>query len=229
MTYIPPTLEESGSQGIAVLRDRHRGETAYLIGKGPSLANLCADMIGPGPVITLNQAVLVVQTLGLPNRVYAMQLDGMETEDPDTIPRPCDTCHLVGWKRPPVVDPYPGIATVFLRHFSSWCLHGRPNRYVIDKEFYPEPSTPSVLQAIGLARWMGAGSIVMVAFDHLATGDAGYFDEAAYPPETIARMRRNLELTRPFALDALDRFGPYSFMQPPRRGAEQTLRIEEAA
>lgn len=227
--YIAPTLEQSTSTSIAVLRDRHRGETCYVIGKGPSLANLRYTDIGPGVVITLNEAIVPVQQLGLPQPIYAFQLDGAAMPDPDVTPRPCGTCAELGWKRPPVVDPYPGIAVVFLRHFSSWCLHLRPNRYVIDQEFYQEPSTPSVLQAIAFARFIGATSLVMVAFDHLVTGDSSYFEQKIYTDSEMARLRRNLELTRPFALDALDRFGPHSYLLPAKRGEVQQLNIEEAA
>ncbi len=38
--YIPPTLEQSRSMSIAPLKDRHKGETCYIIGKGPSLGRL---------------------------------------------------------------------------------------------------------------------------------------------------------------------------------------------
>jgi hypothetical protein len=212
LTYTPPTLEASESQGIDVLRGRYAGETAWIIGKGPSLVNLRACDIGPGPVLTLNQVILHVQRLGLPQPVYALQIDGCETEDPDTIPRPCGSCEPLGWQRPPLVDPFPGIAVVFNRYFSSWCLHGRRNRYVIDTEFYDIPTTPSALQAVGLARWMGCAAIVMVAFDNLTGGS----DETLWAPEDDAkrlRVRSNLEWLRPRLLAALDGV-PHSFLVP---------------
>ncbi len=127
VTYQPPTLEESGSVSIAPLKRKHAGTCAYIIGKGPSLMHLRAQDIGPGPVIVLNEAVAIVQQLGLPNPVYSMQKDGCMTEDPFTIPRPCGTCAPLGWQRAPVINPLPGIAVVFSQHLSSWCLHGRLN------------------------------------------------------------------------------------------------------
>jgi hypothetical protein len=225
--YIPPSLEESGSTPIEALRDRHKGQTAYIVGKGPSLANLRASDFGPGPVIVLNEAILTVQVLGLPNQIYSMQKDGCTTADPYTIPRPCGTCEPFGWQRPTVVNPYPGIAVVFSQHLSSWCLHGRDNRYVFtDAEFGYEgyPLTMSVLESVPLAKLLGAASIVMVSFDSLVTGDLGYFEEGTYTEEQIKTMRYNLEWVRPRAMAALAAFGPHSFYTPTDRGQALPIR-----
>lgn len=221
MSYTPPSLEESGSQSIAVLRDRHRGEQAYVVGKGPSLARIRASDFGPGPVIVLNEAILNVQTLGLPNHVYSLQRDGCTTEDQYTIARPCGSCEPLGWQRNPVVNPYPGIAVVFSQYLSSWCLHGRANRFVMTDEemgFPGQPFTMSVLEAIPFARWLGAASIVMVAFDSLTTGDLGYGD-FTYEPEAMAVARANLEWVRPRVMAALEAVGPHSFFTPPESRA----------
>ncbi len=212
MRYIPPSFEQSASMSIAALKDKHPGSTAYIIGKGPSLAHLRPSDIGPGPVLTLNQAISVVQVLGLPNQLYSLQKDGCETADPDTIPRPCDSCHLHGWHRDPVIDPYPGIAAIFSQYLSSWCLHGRPNRFVFtDEELgYPDqPFTMSVLEAIAFARHLGAAAIVMVCCDHLTTGAGGY-GLACDPPCNDD----HLAWVKPRVLAALRAFGPHAFYTP---------------
>lgn len=62
------------------LKRRHRGETAWIVGKGPSLRGLRRRHFGAGPIITLNQSLTHVRTLGLPNLIYTMQKDGALVE-----------------------------------------------------------------------------------------------------------------------------------------------------
>lgn len=61
------------------LAGRHAGETAYIVAKGPSLTRLDAGCFGPGPILTLNEAILPVQTMGLANPIYSLQNDGTVT------------------------------------------------------------------------------------------------------------------------------------------------------
>ncbi len=218
MTYIPPTLEASGSVGIDVLRGRHPGSLAYIVGKGPSLANVLAADFAPGaPVIVLNEAIAAIQVLGLPNQIYSMQRDGCVTEDQEHIARPCGSCEALGWIRPPLIDPYPGIAVVFSQYLSSWCMHGRANRFVMtdDEMGYPGGThTMSVLTAIPFAKHLGATSIVMISFDSLTSGDLGYAFE--YGDAEMEVLRSNLEWVRPRVLAALEAVGPHSFFTPPQ-------------
>lgn len=216
ITYTPPTLEESGSASIAKLKGKHAGTCAYIVGKGPSLMHVRAHDIGPGPVIVLNEAITIMQQLGLPNQLYSMQKDGCATEDQDTIPRPCGSCEPLGWKRDPVIDPMPGIAVVFSQHLSSWCLHGRPNRFVFTDEelgYGHNPLTMSVLESIPFAAHLGATSIVMVAFDHLTHGETNYADPFA-EGSTDAKAQSSLVAVKPQVLESLRKFGPHSFFTP---------------
>lgn len=210
-TFTPPTLEHSGSVSVSALAGRHAGETAWIVGKGPSLERIRASDFGPGPVLTLNQAIVPVQQLGLPQQIYALQLDGCDIRD-EAGNRPCGSCAPLGWRREPLTNPYPGIATVFVRGFSSWCLHGRGNRFVIDQEFYAEPSTPSTLQAIALAKLMGCTRIVIVACDSLTSGTT----ETLYSgddPDALAILQTNLAWTLPRVLDALANI-PHEYLTP---------------
>lgn len=225
--YVPPSLERTGSQSIAPLKDRHRGEVCYVVGKGPSVVDLKAHHFGPGPVLVINETIRHVQELGLPNQIYSMQKDGCVTSDPDTIPRPCDTCEQHGWKRAPVVDPYPGVAVLFSQHLSSWCLHGRKNRYVFtDAElgFEGYPMTMSVLETVPLAKHFGCQSIVMMCFDSLVNGNTDTMeciDGGAYARNyegsritvDVPMMQRNVEWVRPRILFML-RDIPHSFFIP---------------
>lgn len=225
--YVPPSLERSGSVSIAPLKNKHWNEVCYIIGKGTSLANLRAHHFGPGPVLVLNESIRYVQTLGLPNQVYSMQKDGCMTEDPHNIPRPCGSCEAHGWKRSPVFDPFPGIAVIFAQHLSSWCLHGRPNRYVFtDAELGYEgfPMTMSILEAIPLARHMGAAHLVMMCFDSMTHGDletlectddhqfaVDYKGSSVYA--NVEEMHHNLKWVRPHVLNALKGI-PHSYFTP---------------
>ncbi len=216
ITYTPPTLAESGSVSISKLKGKHAGSCAYVVGKGPSLMHLRAQDIGPGPVIVLNEAISIVQQLGLPNPIYSMQKDGCMTEDPFTIPRPCGTCEQFGWKRAPLIDPLPGIAVVFAQHLSSWCLHDRPNRYVFTDEelgYGQNPLTMSVLESIPFAAHLGATSIVMVSFDHLTHDETNYAEPFA-EGSTDAIAQRSLATVKPQVLASLRAFGPHSFFTP---------------
>lgn len=212
--YVPPTLAESGSVGISELRGKYAGLQCYIVGKGPSLQYLRASDFAPGcPVVTINQAIEVVQVLGLPNPIWAMQKDGCDQRDEHGA-RPCGSCAEHGWKRSPVFDPFPGINVLMTQHLSSWCLHGRERRYVAtDEELgYPGlPLTMSVLEAIPFAKHLGAASITMVSFDSLTTGDL----ETAFASTNITRF--NLEWVRPHVLRALTAFGPHSFYTPMAR------------
>lgn len=225
--YVPPSLEFSGSVSIAPLKDKHKGQVCYIIGKGPSLQHLKAHHFGPGPVLVLNESIRYVQTLGLPNQIYSMQKDGCMTEDPHNIPRPCGTCAEHNWQRKPVTNPFPGIAVLFSQHLSSWCLHGRPNRYVFtDAElgFEGFPMTMSTLEAIPLARHFGAASLVMMCFDSIVNGDLGTLaavDDHQFAMDyegheitaDIEELHRNLQWVKPYVLQALSRV-PHSFFTP---------------
>ena len=58
------------------LKNKHIGETLSIVGKGPSLQFLTRDHFEPGPIITMNQAIITVEDLDLPNPIYSMQKDG---------------------------------------------------------------------------------------------------------------------------------------------------------
>ncbi len=213
---LPPTLEQTGSISISVLKDRHPQSTAYIVGKGPSLASLTAEDFGPGPIITLNEAILVVQGLTLFNPIYAMQKDGCVTGS-ELIPRPCGTCEPFGWQRFPVVNPRPDVTTIFSQALSSWCLHGRANRYVFDDAelgYSDQPLTMSILEAIPFAKHLGAVALVVLCCDSLVTGDTGYTELETAAPAALAVAQENLMGVRSSVLAALESFGPHRLVIP---------------
>ena len=58
---------------VSELRSKYTGETAWIVGKGPSLATIDRGVFGAGPVIALNQAIVEIEALELTNPVYSMQ------------------------------------------------------------------------------------------------------------------------------------------------------------
>lgn len=153
-----------------ILRGKHRGETAWIIGSGPSLGNLAARHIGQGPVIAMNSSIAVVQELGLTNPIYSLQKDGCSLRE---IPG-----HECGEY---MVYPRPEITLVLMAEgFSELCLSEHTNRVWLDfvTEYGLHPPSMVIGIAIALAlRTMGCSRLMFVCCDSLL-GDE---------PERLAR------------------------------------------
>jgi hypothetical protein len=138
---------------------RHPGATATIVGRGPSLLELTADDFAPGPVITLNAAILTVRTLGLPNPLYYFWKDGCLPHGlMDNDPGDHD-CTL----------PMPQTGETFLTSLAEgrFCLEAWRNRHVIDvqTEFGIPWWTMSSPVAVEVAHAMGCADVVMLAHD----------------------------------------------------------------
>lgn len=147
------------------LRGVHTGETAWIVGKGPSLMNLRAGHFGAGPVIAMNAAIMIVQALGLPNPLYAMQKDGCSHQPCVCRPRG-DQPALVILKESTVL---------FLQRpgFSERCFPMHANVIFVqpEKELQLPTHAMSIRMCAAIARLMGCSKIVFVACDSLANGD----------------------------------------------------------
>lgn len=154
---------------LDALRGRHAGETAYIVGKGPSLLCATADIFGPGPVITLNHAVLYVRRLNLPNPIYAFQKDGCRYHDggsPYVPPGPDHECvgETVPLKAPETA--------LWSAAESPHCGDGYEPRVIVDvEEFGCRWQTPSAPVATRIAVAMGCARIVFVSHDAHTNGD----------------------------------------------------------
>lgn len=146
----PPRRAPRPSPGdISPLRNRHAGEVATVIGRGPSLLTLRASDIGPGPVITLNHAILEVRKLHLPNLIYTQQKDRG------------------------VVAPQPPETLILSAAQSHAAFPSYSPRYVIDvrRWFGITPRAMSTTMAVALARWMGCSRVRMLACDAVTVED----------------------------------------------------------
>ncbi len=130
------------------LRDKHKGETAWIIGKGASLANLTKEEIGDGPVIAISEAIVPVEAIGLSNPVYALQKDA---DPPDENP---------------IAPPKKAILLVQDREAKDRHKDYKP-RYVFDNplDFDAPWNTTSANTALLIAQLFGCKKMVLVAFD----------------------------------------------------------------
>lgn len=127
----------------------HLGETATVIGSGPSLLTLTRDDIGPGPVLTLNYAVLAVRLLGLPNPLYSLQKDGC------------------------LVQPIAPEWVIQAKSHSPGCWADYPRRVVYDvrKDLGLTVNCMSATMAVAIARRMGCVKVRMLGMDSVMHND----------------------------------------------------------
>jgi hypothetical protein len=147
-----------------------------IVGSGPSLLSLTAADFVRGPVITLNDVIVTVRGLGLPNPLYVMHKDGCIAHDRKwtyigrrrRIRLPLG-CICPGRLVPPVET-----ETVLLSAAESpRCFAGYALRHVFDVEadFGVAWHTPSAPIAVRLAHVMGCASLLMLGHDAYTLGD----------------------------------------------------------
>jgi hypothetical protein len=158
---------------VKALRDAHVGETATIVGMGPSILGLAAADFGPGPIITLNHAIRTVRALKLANPLYTMQKDGCiphgrRGQKPPRIPIRCCAC-----PSPRTVPPLDPEELLLSWAESSRCFPTYPRRHVFDveRDFGMGWNTMSAPVAVKIATWMGCTSLRMRGFDAYTCGD----------------------------------------------------------
>lgn len=195
------------------LRSVHDGETCYVVGKGPSLEHLSVEHLGPGPIITLNQALLAVEALSPPNPLYSMQKDGCRA-----LIQQEGGCEECDGQRLHMTYPERETTSLLLHfHESRFCLpyHGR--RYVFDAvgdlglDLF---TRTSAMCAVRIAQFMGCREIVFVSMDSIATGDTRTFTPGLDGPEVDSLSAADYEIAREWLLDLVADF-PHRFMTPP--------------
>ena len=143
-----------------ILRGKHVGETAWIVGLGASIKYLDAKHFGPGPIITMNGAIKIIQELGLRNQLYSLQKDGCEKRGLPS--HQCSEKMFYPQIDIPVILPRRG--------YGELCLEEHPNRLWLDyvESLDLEPPEMSVRIAVGLAlRIMGCTTIAFVCCDSL--------------------------------------------------------------
>lgn len=128
--------------------ESYPGQTAYIVGRGPSLLRLTAEDFGIGPVLVLNHAIVTIRKLGLPNPLYSLQKDGCLTppQEPETL--------------------------VLSQAQSPRCFRDYPRRVVMDvRRLGLHRNCMSATWAVALANQMGCTSVLMLAMDSFTKGD----------------------------------------------------------
>ena len=164
---------------MKTLKGIHDGQTAWIVGKGPSLRYLKKTDFGPGPVITINSAIVAVESLGLENPVYSMQKDGGERRNAKWAFEPLNAWHSDPCKHAGALcDDCKGIvrpkgATLLVHEWESkFCLPDYPKRIVFDVLELGMPQNEfSMIVAAYMARYMGCKDIVFVCCDAHAISD----------------------------------------------------------
>jgi hypothetical protein len=154
---------------VKSLRGTHEGETATIVGMGPSILALRADDFGPGPVIALNHAILTVRKLGLTNPIYTMQKDGCVPHSVH-LRRPIPVCRCPS---PRTVAPLEPEVLLLSFYESAHCSPRYPRRHVFDveRDFGMRWRTMSAPVAVRIAAAMGCVGVRMLGFDAFRRAD----------------------------------------------------------
>jgi len=133
---------------IEKIAGSYPGETAWIVGSGPSLGWLKPADIGYGPVITINYAIQIVEAFDLENHVFSMQKDQQY----------CDT-------------DYPTLSHAHESGRDGW------GDYVFDNVAMGlEWNKPSLLSALSIAKLFGCARCICLCFDAVTRGDLSSFE-----------------------------------------------------
>lgn len=157
--FIPGTVSLDSLQPIFA------GNRCYIVGKGPSLDKIKEkDFPDPrAPIIALNESVLEVEKLDIPNPIFGLQQDAKLR----------DTC-------------YPERAGIFVSQKAIPFYQDKPRVYAFSSLRYGlSINSLSVLAAMAIARAFGTLGFYFVSFD-AATSDGKILDYAdSVPYESI--------------------------------------------
>lgn len=151
----------AGSSPLASLQPIFVGKRCYIVGKGPSLDRIKKKDFPDtnAPIIALNESVLEVEKLDIPNPIFGLQQDSKLR----------DTC-------------YPETAGIFVSQKSVPFYEGKPRVYAFSSLTYGLAiNSLSVLAAMAIARSFGVKGFYFVCFD-AATSNGKVLDYAKSVP-----------------------------------------------
>lgn len=139
------------------LKDRHAGQSCFIIGKGPSLDRIAAirSYLDTGVVFACNQAIHSVEALDIGSQLYCVQQD-CELEY-QCVPKKPSTIHLMNDYQYPGGDRSLGCMKVAESHYDPKAIlysHRMFNRTEL-----------SASVAVRIAAHMGIKSVIFFAFD----------------------------------------------------------------
>jgi len=161
---------------IEEFRDIYKGQTIWIIGKGPSLQYLKKEDIESGPVITINEAIIKIEEIGLSNPVYSMQKDGGDRRRywhscPLIFKPDCDYKSNCGDRCGNMYRPKKGATLLVHKYESLYCFVDYSPRYVFDwKKLGLKCNRFSLVIAIRIGILMGCKKFYFISFDAHTTG-----------------------------------------------------------
>ncbi|MCK4826625.1 hypothetical protein KA005_63395, partial [bacterium] len=157
-------------------RDIYKGQTMWIVGKGPSLQYLTKEHIGSGPIITINQALLKIEEIGFQNPIYSMQKDGgnrrkYKFSHPIILKPDCDYKSDCGDICGDMIRPKQGATLLVHKHESLYCFADYSPRYVFDwAKLGLKCNRFSLVIAIRIGILMGCKKFCFISFDAHTTG-----------------------------------------------------------
>jgi hypothetical protein len=169
---------------ISILKNKYAGQIGYIIGKGPSIFSLVADDIkNAGPMIVLNEAIVVVEKLALINDIYSQQKDGCGIKTPH---HQCSQYMHI-----------PQHATLIIHELESpECMKDYEPRYMFNNEvdFKIKWCRPSAVSALEILSLMGCLHVILISFDSITLGNPESFNlkgDIKQPYDQINPKRHN--------------------------------------
>lgn len=175
---------------MKTLKDEYEGQEIWLVGKGQSLKNLTKEHFGPGPVITINQAIEKVETLELDNPIYSLQKNGGPKRTkipPDNLSPDCDSyCDNVCGNMT-----IPKDATLIVHNLESlYCFSDYSPRYVFELgDFGLTQNTCSFVVAIKIGELFGCDFFNFISFDDHVFGGKKYAHQVAEVKPHYANLK----------------------------------------
>ena len=150
-------------------KDIHKGATALVIGKGPSLDLLSSKMIPEDVIIfACNEVIHRIANMSLPNTIYACQMD-------------------IGLRGVAKIDGYPAIISVSLHRFYD----GYAKAIILNGVKYEKARTgPVGSLAIVAAKVMGCDKFLLTGFDGAFDGSCEYAKVIGYPSRRGGKPER---------------------------------------
>jgi len=141
---------------ITDLKDKHKGQTAWIVGLGPSLQYLTGGHIGSGIIIAMNESIYKVQSLKISNKIYSLQKHGCGVKTPH------DACKVDMFR------PKAGTPVLIHEPEGAECLRDYPDRYLFNNslELKLKPNELSSITAVRIAQFMGCDKIRFVCHDN---------------------------------------------------------------
>lgn len=161
---------QPSGQTVEGLKGTAKGQTATIVGKGPSLNRLTPSVFSNGPIICINESIKIIDKMYPNLATFGIQTDGELRE----------RCR-------------PQNATLLLGIGCRGWYSDLGNRIVFNpkQDLGTKEGQITAIYALHFCKLMGCVGVNMVAFDAATTQDIGYAEgkPIKYPGEKVAGER----------------------------------------